>query len=246
MQISVRDSDEFHRLLLALVDELVDAQIHFNLHQDLAAAMPDYVAEFSQSWTFWSLTLGAHMDAVILRLCKAYDQYGGDNPSLNLRSLLGTIKANLHLFDEPNFRERLKDSAFVDSLAADARRPNLAEIEKDLESVSNGNPQVKRLTIWRNNYYAHRSRTSALDPAAFARENPLQFPEIEALLSNGVTIVNRYSHLFIAAVHSTGIVGRDDYMSVLKSVRKDLEAQEAHVQAQFAAAKAALSKAADA
>jgi hypothetical protein len=245
MEISVRDSDEFHRLLLALVDELVDAQIHFNLNQDLAAVMPEYVTVFNQSWTFWSLTLNAHMDAVLLRLCKAYDQYGGDNPSLNLRSFLDTIKANLHLFDEPNFRERLKDSAFVSSLAEDARSPDAAELEKDLESVSNANPLVKTLTIWRNNYFAHRSRTHALDPTAFAREYPLQFPEINALLANGVAIVNRYSHLFNATVHSTGIVGRNDFMSLLKSVRRDLEAQEARIQEQFTAADAAVSKAAD-
>ncbi len=146
------------------------------------------------------------MDAVLLRLCKAYDQYGGNNPSLNLRSLLGTIKANLHLFDEPNFRERLKDRAFVDSLAADVRRPDSAQLEKDLESVGNANPLVKNLTIWRNNYYAHRSPTSALDPTGFSRENPLQFPEIEVLLANGVAIVNRYSHLFVAdfvSIYST-------------------------------------------
>src|SRR6266849_2753023 len=224
MQIPIRDSNEFNRLLLALVDELVDAKIHFNLHQDIYAVMPEYFAEFNQSWTFWSLTLSAHMDAVLLRLCKAYDQYGGDKPSLNLRSFLGTIKANLHLFDEPNFRERLKDNAFVDSLAADVRRPDSQQLEKDLESVSNTNPLVKNLTIWRNNYYAHHSRTLALNPPSFARENPLQFSEIEALLTNGVTIVNHYSHLFIATVHSTSIVGRDDYMSLLRSVRRALEA----------------------
>jgi hypothetical protein len=50
--------------------------------------------------------------------------------------LVSLIKANLHLFDEPNFRERLKDSAFVDSLAADVRRPDSSQLEKDLESVS--------------------------------------------------------------------------------------------------------------
>jgi hypothetical protein len=73
----------------------------------------------------------------------------------------------------------------------------------------------------------------------------LQFPEINALLANGVAIVNRYSHLFNATVHSTGIVGRNDFMSLLKSVRRDLEAQEARIQEQFTAADAAVSKAAD-
>jgi hypothetical protein len=63
------------------------------------------------------MTLSAHMDATLLQLCKAYDLYDG-KPTLNLRNFLETIQANLYLFDEPNFRERLKENAFVDSLAA--------------------------------------------------------------------------------------------------------------------------------
>src|SRR5207245_10033820 len=105
MQIPIRSSEEFHRLLFALVDELVDAQIHFNLYQDLVAAIPEYSTEFNQSNTFWSLTFSAHLDATVLRICKAYDQYRCDNPSLNLTSLLEKIDDNRHLFADPNLRE---------------------------------------------------------------------------------------------------------------------------------------------
>jgi hypothetical protein len=230
MQIRIQNSAEFHCLLLALVDELTDAQIHFNLYQNLVAAKSDYAIEFNQSWTFWSLTISAHMDAVLLRLCKAYDQYGGDNPSLNLRSLLDTIAANMDLFDEPNFRERLKENPFVDSLAASPRRPDLIRLRQDIESVSNSFPLVKKLTIWRNNYVAHRSPSLALDREAFGKKHLLLITEIGELLANGVTIVNRYSDLFIAAHHAAGIVGQDDYLDVLKAVRESLEAYEARIQ----------------
>jgi HEPN superfamily AbiU2-like protein len=118
MQINVSDSAEFKRLLEALVDELIDARDHFRFHQDFDAAIPEYQAEFNQSPAFWTFTLSAHMDATLLRLGKAYDLYEG-KPSLNLRNLLETIEANLHFFDEPSFRERLKNNPFVDSLAAD-------------------------------------------------------------------------------------------------------------------------------
>src|SRR6267378_3311237 len=116
MKIDVSDSAEFKRLLEALVDELIDARDHFRLHQDLDAAIPEYGVEFNQSPVFWNMTRSAHMDATLIRLFKAYDLYEG-KPSLNLRNFLETIKAHLHLFDEPNFRERLKENAFVDSLA---------------------------------------------------------------------------------------------------------------------------------
>ncbi len=153
MKIDVKDSAEFKRLLEALVDELIDAHDHFRLHQDLDAAIPDYQAEFNQSAGFWTFTLSAHMDATLLRLCKTYDLYEG-KPSLNLRNFLETIEANLHFFEEPSFRERLKNNAFVASLAADVRKPDTAQLHTDLKSVSTADPLVKKLTIWRNNYIA--------------------------------------------------------------------------------------------
>ncbi len=247
MQIAVRDSNEFNSLLHALADEIVDAKIYFNLHQGLVAAFAEYEVEFGQSWTFWSLTLRAHTDAVLVRLCKAYDQFDRNNPSLNLGSLLGTIKANMHLFDETDFRERLKDNPYVNSLAKTVRRPDAVQLQKDLDSVSKDDPLVKKLTIWRHNYYAHRSRQHALDADAFSKQHPfLSIEEIEALLKNGVAIMNRYSHLFSATLHSTHMIGHDDYLSVLEAVRRDLKAQEAQIQKELAAANAAMRKAADA
>ena len=240
MKIDVKDSAEFKRLLEALVDELIDAHDHFRLHQDLDAAIPDYQAEFNQSAGFWTFTLSAHMDATLLRLCKAYDLYEG-KPSLNLRNFLETIEANLHFFEEPNFRERLKDNPFVDSLAADPRKPDSAQLQKDLESVSNADPLVKKLTIWRNNYFAHRSHSSALDPNGFAKQNPILFSEIKALVDNGLRIVNHYSSLFSAAVHTSLPI--KDYKYVLDAIRRDLKVRDAELEKQIAAVKAASGKA---
>jgi AbiU2 len=235
MEITISDSAEFKRLLEALVGELIDARDHFRLHQNLDAAIPDYQVEFNQSPAFWSMTLSAHMDATLIRLCKAYDLYEG-KPSLNLRNFLETIKANLDLFDEPTFRERLKNNAFVDSLAAHSRKPDTARLQKDLESVSNADPLVKKLTIWRHGYLAHRSRTSALNLKAFGEKNPILFSEIEALISNGLRIVNYYSDLFNATQHTS--LEAKDYKYLLDAVRRDLEIREKQIEGQIAAARA--------
>lgn len=222
MKIDVTGPAQFKRLLEALVDELIDAHDHFRLYQDLDAAIPEYQVEFNQSAAFWTFTLSAHRDAALLRLCKAYDLYEG-KPSLNLRNFLETVQANLQLFDEPNFRERLKSNAFVESLAKDFRKPDAAQLRKDLESVTDANPLVKNLTLWRHNYLAHRSRTSALNPRAFAEKNPLLFTDIKALIDNGLRIINRYSSLFSATVHTS--VPITDYKYLLESVRRDLKAR---------------------
>jgi hypothetical protein len=234
MQIKIRNSEEFHRLLFALVNELVDAQIHFKLYQDLTVAKAEYAREFNQSWTFWSLTFQAHLDAVLVRLCKAYDQFDQpDSATVNLRNLLDTIAENLPFFDEPNFRERLKDNPFVDSLAEVPRRPDPQRLQDDVKSVSNSNPLVRKLTIWRSNFYAHRSREHALAAGEFAKKYPLLIADVEALLANGVAIVNRYSDLFIATHHSTDKVGRDDYRWLLKAARQTLDAHDAQVEEQI-------------
>jgi hypothetical protein len=235
MNITVSDSAEFKRLLEALVDELIDARDHFRLHQDLDAAIPEYQAEFNQSAAFWTFTLSAHMDATLLRLCKAYDLYER-KPSLNLRNFLETIKANLHLFDEANFRERLKNNVFVDSLARDSRRPDAAQLKKDLESVTNANPLVRNLTVWRNNYLAHRSRTSALNAKGLAATNPLLFSDIKTLIDNGLRVVNHYSSLFNANVHTSLPI--TDYKHLLDAVRRDLERRESRMQEYRAAVNA--------
>ena len=240
MEIIVSDSAEFKRLLEALVDELIDAHDHFTLHQNLDAAIPDYGVEFNQSPAFWSMTLSAHMDATLIRLCKAYDLYDG-KPSLNLTSFLETIKANLYLFDEPNFRQRLKENAFVDSLAAHSRKPDSARLDRDLESVSIADPLVKKLTIWRHNYFAHRSRSAALNPKAFTDKNPILFSEIKALIGNGLRIVNYYSDLFSATHHSS--LEAKDYKYLLDAVRRDLEARETDLQGRIATARASARRA---
>lgn len=131
MKIDVSDAAEFKRLLEALVNELLDAHEHFCLHQGLAAAVPDYQAEFNQSAAFWSLAMTAHMDATLLRLCKAYDQYEGT--SLNLTNFLETIGAYLHLFDEPNFRERLKDTRSLTLL----QKTRESQTQHDCEEIWN-------------------------------------------------------------------------------------------------------------
>lgn len=214
----------------ALANELVEAQIHFNLYGDLVASHAEYADELSESNTFWSLTLDAHLDATILRLCKAYDQCP---TSLNLRNLLDTVSENLDLFEEPNFRERLKENPFVDSLAANVPTPDSSQLQRDIASVNANDPLVKKLVIWRNSYFSHRSRDHALNPSPYVRDYPFTISDIAALLRNGVEVVNRYSNLFCATHYSTNIVGRSDFKSILEAVRETRNRREAEIERQF-------------
>lgn len=224
MKLKFKSSQEFRGLLTALLNDLVDARFHFSLHQNLAKAAEEYATELSQSPTFWGLTLSAHMDAVLLRLCRAYDTY--EHTALNLGNLLDTIKAHLSIFDEPNFRQRLKGNSFVDSLAAELKTPDQSQLQKDIEAVSDSDPLVHKLVMWRHNFIAHRNSHFTLNPKKFDAKYPLLFAEIDVLITRALEIGNRYSLLFDATTHATLMVGRDDYLNILKAVREHVEAYE--------------------
>lgn len=230
MQLNIESSEEFDKLLNSLADELVHANIFFRLHLDLKSATTEYNREFNQSVTFWSLTFQALLDTALFRLCRIYDTYQTSN---SLPNLLDTIKGNLHIFDEANFRERLKDNIFVDSLAQSVRRPDPKQLEMDIEYASNKNSLVKNLLIWRNNVFAHRSAGNIVKGKKLTVDYPLSIDNISELLEKGMSILNHYSSLFRALSHSTQIVGHDDYQYVLSCIRSGLIRHEEEIQAEL-------------
>lgn len=174
--INVRDSEEFSRFLEALSNDIVDAHVHFGLYQNVTAAFERFPLVWQQSRVFWSQTLQAHLDSCVQALCRVYDQR---SDSLHLRSWLSTIKQNLHLFDEANFRERLKDNPHVASLATLAGPPDQARLDQDLRSVSTDDLAVKRLTVHRGSRIAHRSARNVIAQRDVNDAYPLTFDDVE-------------------------------------------------------------------
>ncbi|MEE9259668.1 MAG: hypothetical protein V3U40_00970 [Candidatus Scalindua sediminis] len=234
MIIKFDTEEEFQRLLSSLAQEIVDANIHWRLLSDLKGNIELFSKEYNESAAFWTLTFQAHLDATIFHLIRIYD---GNSASLSLKNLLDTISANLRIFETERFRERLKNNPFVESLSEDSRKPDEQQLYKDIEFASNNNPIVNKLTIWRNNLFAHKSAGNTVKGYNIASDYPLYDKEIEELLVGGKTILNRYSNLFHANTYSTQIVGHDDYQFVLKSIRFHLEKMDQEVKAQILAYK---------
>jgi len=221
-------STEFALLVQAVASDLVEATLHFHLYRKLTAAVADHAREFHQAPTFWNLTLVAHRDAWILRLCRAYDP---QSRALSLPRWLRLIQEHLPLFDQESFRERLKDNPFVASLAETARKPDVTRLTEDIKAVSVAtNDRVKRLQVLRNNVFAHTSIPKALDHKAIWLKGSLTMAEVEELLTLGVDVLNRYSSLFQALTFATKMPGADDYAYILKAVSRDLERQEEEFQ----------------
>jgi hypothetical protein len=230
MVINFESDEEFQRLLDALAAELWQAKDHYKLYCDLKAEIKNFGREYSQARTFWFLTFRAHLDATLSRLARIYDGRKRKKPtSLSLLNLLDTINARQEVFEIERFRERHKNDPFVDSLASDARKPDQAQLDSDIEFASENNPLVKKLAIWRNNLIAHRNAENAVSGYNIATDHPLKYVEIEELVTNGFEILNRYKYLFHAGVNSSRISGHDDYKRLLTAVRAWVEQMDAEV-----------------
>jgi hypothetical protein len=220
MEIRISTGDELNLLLDALAREIVDANIYHHLFCDLLDSIPEYEREFQESQTFWHLTWSALRDARLTHLCRVYDQ---ESKSLNIVNLLYTIKANIHLFTEEHFRQRMTGNAYFDALASYNRIPSIEDVEKDIASVTCQNPLVKKLMVWRNNIAAHRGAKVSLGKDQILVDNSLSQEEVEQLLDHSLKVFNKYSGLYRASSHSRQIIGHDDYKDVLKFIRLGLK-----------------------
>jgi AbiU2 len=211
-EIKIKTAEELSRLFNALAKEIVDANIYYQLFFGLTEEQQSSKIVFNQSCVFWSLTFDALKEAILIRLCRVYDQ---ESSSLNLVNLLLTIQSNLHFFEEQHFRDRLHNNAFVDSLTKVDRMPSKEDINADIKYASNENQLVKKLTLWRGNIIAHRGAKISLGKVSVLEDNPLPWTEVKELLDKGFEIYNRYSSLYDASTCPLEIVGYDDYQSLL-------------------------------
>ena len=214
--IRVTSSDEFKRLLEALARDVGDANIHWRLYRDLDAELQQHDQVRNQTRTFWYLTLNAHSFTAVECLCRAFDQ---NDSALHLHSWLKTIEANLHFFDVPEFKKRLADNPFVESLAESVRIPDRAQLAVDIALCSATDPKVKALQIHRNNITAHRNARMTVQGRPISDEFGISVEVFEALLNRAHEIINRYSSLFTAATYSRKMIGHDDYRYIFKCVQ---------------------------
>jgi len=217
MQLNIKSYAEFEKLLQALAEEAMHANFFYNLLENLHRATHEYVREFNEANAFWGLTFQALSDAALIRLCRIYDTHP---KAINLLNLLDTIKANIHIFDVEDFRQRLKDDPYVDSLSQTARKPDIAQLNDDIDYVSNKNPLVQKLLIWRGNILAHRNARNVINERNLVAEHPFSLKDMSDLLGRGTGIINHYSSLFREVTFSPQIVGHDDYMYVLSCMRE--------------------------
>lgn len=218
------NSDQLHAGIRALAKDAVDAVIHWKLSRGILEAAETWPLVIQESNTFWQLTITAHVNVSVLAMCRVFDQ---EKTALHLLGLLRLIEKNLPLFDEAQFRERLRDNPFVASLAQSARLPDAAQLATDIALCSPQDSLVKRLVTHRNTELAHLSQKRRLNSTPSPSDEEITDADFENLLRRAVKIVNRYSSLFDAEQFSEQVVGHDDYKTIFLWVQERVELERA-------------------
>lgn len=221
--ISISGEVDFGVLLERLSDDIVKASAFFRIDKKLNECFETYGDEKSQAEFFWEMVNTAVPEAWQSRLCRIYDQ---EKSALSLRTLLATIKANMQLFGDEAVRKRLSrvNPSFAQSIAPGSHLPDPKTLEGDLAAVSCGDRLVKKVVLWRGNFWAHVSPRLIIKKKRLDGSLPT-YDDAFKLCERAFVVFNRYSSLFRAAVELKEYLGeKGSVESVFRLLRCGLAA----------------------
>ena len=221
--------DKFRKAFQTLALDLGAAANHLDLRRRLGeASAGPHQAAFDLSRSFWWLTLQAHEDVVLFRLCRVYDQ---DLNALSLRTLLLRIQET-PADARPN--EGMASALGASDLMNKALEPAIAA---DLAFVDqDSNDRVKHLMMWRHKEIAHRDETFALQ-GGLSDRFPITWAEIQQLIDGGLEILDRYYGAFFGVHYSRQPPDINDYERLLAAVDGELQRRRQALRDEIARAK---------
>lgn len=212
MILQISNSEQFERLLDSLAADVLDAGYHLQLRNGLLRAGEEYREELAEQRTFWHLTLTAQESAACAHLFRAYDQA---QDTLSLLNLIDTIRENAHLFGTRT------TSHLPTVVNPQAMRPDSAALQQDRHSVSPKDPLVARLVGLRGNFFMHRNARRAAENHGLETRMALSASDLEELWRRGLSIITRYSQLFVHPPWETNLTGQEDYRQLLAALRRE-------------------------
>ena len=179
---------EFDCFTAKLSEEIPAACIDYQMYSDLHNACVDHGIVVEQSKAFWPMTVDAHLNSAVLRICRVYDT---QKNSLNLAYWLKTIRDNPQWFTEAAFRARHADRDYHGP-------PDKEQLVVDIAFASEANPTVKKLIKFRGSLVAHIGQNYVLKRFNAHETCKVTFGDLEALTTGALTILNRYMKLYEA------------------------------------------------
>ncbi len=214
---------EFDEFTNKLKKEIPSACIDYKMYRDLRNACVEHEIVVQQSRAFWPMTVDAHLNSAVLRICRIYDT---QKSSLNLVYWLKTIRDNPHWFSESVFRTRHADRNYYG-------QPDKEQLTKDIEFASEGNLTVKNLIKFRGSLIAHIGENYFLKRFNAHESFKVTLGDLETLTTGALTILNRYMHLYEAGEYSANMIGADDFKFIFTTMKKAIDRREKELQEQF-------------
>jgi hypothetical protein len=219
--INISNDIHFEKLLKRLSDDILSAPAFLRMDKQLSEFFEKYRDEVVQAEFFWGMVAPAVRETALLRLSRVYDQRPD---TLSLRTLLATIEANKHLFEDDMVRKRV-NTAFANSITPGSHLPNAKTIQTDLALVSSSDPLVNKIVIWRGNFGAHVSAKLTIENTLGDEKVPTQ-EEAFSLADRALKVFNHYTSLFHAVSYSMKYLNEEGSLeSVFKYMRAGLTAR---------------------
>ena len=215
----MNDGGKLSKAIEILMHDIVYASIYNKLINELIECHKENTEVFNQSNTFWYLVFESIKESRMIRLCRICDT---EIKSISIGNLLQAIKGCKCVFSKEEFRNRLKNNPFVESLSKYNREVNIEELDDEIKSF-NDNQTVMKIRKWRNNYIAHKGITEGLKDFRILSENELTFEDISSFINYSHKLINKYLNNLSAIAWSDKIVGDDDFKNLIKFASIGLE-----------------------
>lgn len=232
------DLSQQERLFQKYYDRLIWETLHARAHLKLWERLEkfkatSYLDELNQARHFFTFTIKAHLDDVLLTLSRILDRH---EDSLSIWKLLNFAEQNHAIFSTQAFRQRMIHKPEYDEYWDRSHKPiTLKEIEEDRHKLEGLENTVNNLTTWRDKVIAYIDRQFLLSGRIVSKEYPMQLQQLLAVVETLFQILNRYSGAYNSSSYLEEIPGEDDIQFVMDCIRFYIEEQNKQIEAQLEA-----------
>jgi hypothetical protein len=231
-----RIEEQFIKYYDRLILETLHARAHINLWERLEKyKTTGYVDELNQARYFFTFTIKAHLDNVLLTLSRIIDTH---KDSLTIWKFLDFAEQNTTIFSTQAFRQRMRGKPGYDENWDRSHKPiTLKEIDEDRHKLESMQHILSNINTWRNKVVAHINRPFLLSGKIVAEECPLKIQQLHELTGTLFQILDRYSSAFNSSTYAEAYPGEDDIQFVMDCIRFYIEEQNKQIEAELEALK---------
>lgn len=210
--------DQFLKCHDKLRQQLNIANWSFTVYKYFASISKDYMDEIDQAFSFFDLTVNAHIISTIIRLNTFFDKR---QQHLSIRWLLNFIEKNLDVFSKQAFEKRLRDKGTYDSHWIETHNEVTVEIVEKHRKMVNDLP-ISALRRWRREIIAHINADTVLGKNEIGK-NLLQTKHVETVIDTLHDILNYYLLAFDCSSFSKDLSVEHEMQYILDAIRSDLQ-----------------------